>query len=209
MNEKRPDLPYEKAAEETAKAVGKALDLVDQASPAIADIYNLLIGDRISEAQKRNADKFARETKRIFQERDIKGQRELPEDLAATLLKAAMREPREELQRLFAALAVNAMDPAFIDDVRPEFVETVKKWQPLDLRAMQFAASRRPPKPQFDLQQIEAGLTTVRLNAVAVSVDHLKNLGCLSAPTATSYAISPFGAEIIRAVSEHPEKDGK
>src|SRR4051812_39948641 len=113
MSEKRPDLPYEKAAEESAKTIGKGLDLVNKASPAIADIYNFMIGDRIGEYRNRNADKYARETKRIIEERDIKEKRAVPEDLAAPLLEAAMRDPREELQKLYAALTVNALDPAF------------------------------------------------------------------------------------------------
>ena len=37
MNDKRPDLPYEKATEETAKTIGKGLDLVNRAAPAIGD----------------------------------------------------------------------------------------------------------------------------------------------------------------------------
>jgi hypothetical protein len=37
MNDKRPDLLYEKATEETAKTIGKGLDLVNRAAPAIGD----------------------------------------------------------------------------------------------------------------------------------------------------------------------------
>ena len=37
MNDKRPDLPYEKATEETAKTILKGLDLVNRAAPAIGD----------------------------------------------------------------------------------------------------------------------------------------------------------------------------
>jgi hypothetical protein len=103
MNDKRPDLPYEKATEETAKTIGKGLDLVIRAAPAIGDAYGFLIGDRIKEQRERNADKMARETKRILDERNLKETSALPEDLAAPLLEAAQREPREELLRLYSA----------------------------------------------------------------------------------------------------------
>src|SRR5258707_9322070 len=136
-------MPYEKAVEETAKTVGKGLDLVSRAAPAVGDAYDFLIGDRIKEQRVRNADKMARETKRILDERNLKETCALPEDLAAPLLEAAQREPREEILRLYSALAANAMDPNH-DDVRPEFVETVRKWQPLDVRIMQFGNNRSP-----------------------------------------------------------------
>src|SRR4051812_43884982 len=110
MSEKRPDLPYEKAAEESAKAIGKVADLLDKASPAFADVYNLVIGDRLAEQRNRNADRYARETKRIIEERDIKEKRAVPEELAAPLFEAAIRDPREELLKLYAALTVNAID---------------------------------------------------------------------------------------------------
>lgn len=208
MNEKRPDLPYENAIEESAKAVRTGLDLVDKASPAIADIYNVIIGDRLGEYRKRNADKFARETQRIIDERNLKDKREVPEDLAAPLLEAAMRDPREELQKLFAALAANAMDPAFHDHVRPEFVETVRKWQPIDVRLMRFAVGRAPSKPQFDYTEVVAALAPERRNAVAVSLEHLVTLGCISRPGQGSFVATPYGTEIMRAVSEKPETRG-
>lgn len=39
MAEERPDLPYEKAIEEAAKTLGKAVDVVKSAEPAISNIY--------------------------------------------------------------------------------------------------------------------------------------------------------------------------
>jgi hypothetical protein len=204
MSEKRPDLPYEKAAEESAKAIGKVADLLDKASPAIADIYNIIIGDRVGEYRKRNADKFARKTRRIIDERNLEDKREVPEDLAAPLLEAAIRDPREELQDLFAALAANAMDPAFHDHVRPEFVETVKKWQPIDVRVMRFATNRGPSKPQFSFGDIQAALAPERGNAIQVSLEHLIALRCLAGRDG-SYQAPPYGIEIMRAVSEKPE----
>lgn len=201
MSEKRPDLPYEKAAEETAKAVSKVADIIDKASPALADFYNLVAGDRIAEQRIRNADKYKRETKRLMEERDIKERREVPEELAAPLIEAAIRDPREELQKLYAALTVNAIDPAFCDEVRPEFVETVRKWQTIDIRVMRFATERGS---SFTYEQIATVLYSDRRNAVQVSLEHLKALGCLGGMHGSYHAL-PYGIEIMRAVSEQPK----
>src|SRR3954469_23363497 len=177
MNDKRPDLPYEKASEEAAKTIGKGLNLVSRAAPAIGEAYGFLIGDRIKEHRERNADRMARETKRIIDERNLEESRALPEDLVAPLLEAAQREPREELLKLFAALAANAMDPNR-DDVRPEFVETVRKWQPLDAQVMKFAWARPTGKPLFGNEDVRTH-TGARKFAMELSFDHLVKLECI------------------------------
>ena len=116
------------------------------------------------------------------------------------LFKAAIRDPREELQKLYAALTVNAIDPAFHDHVRPEFVETVKKWQPIDVRVMQFATNRGPSELQFTYEEMQAALVPERRNAVQVSLEHLKTLGCLSGMHGR-YSTAPYGIEMTCAPS--------
>lgn len=197
-------MPYEKAVEETAKTVGKGLDLVNRAAPAVGDAYGFLIGDRIKEHRARNADAMARKTKRILDERNLEETRALPEDLAQPLLEAAQKEPRDELLTLFAALAANSMDPAR-DDTRPEFVETVRKWQPIDIRVMQFAKTRRETtEPYFKVGEVRSGLPTFRQSALQVSLDHLESLACLTIHPSSGYLLSAYGDEIMRAVSENP-----
>ena len=201
MNDKRPDLPYEKAAEETAKAIGKGLDLVNRAAPAIGDAYGFLIGDRIKAQRERNADKMARETKRILDERNLKETSALPEDLAAPLLEAAQREPREEILRLYSALAANAMDPNH-DDVRPEYVETVRKWQPIDLRVMSIALDRRATNtPNFTSSEVHKAAPDLRATAIQLSMDHLVELNCIRYSPNSGYVLSAYGSEIMLAVN--------
>ena len=206
MNDKRPELPYEKAAEETAKTIGKGFDLIDKTSPAVADIYNALLGDRINAYRTRNADKFARETRRIIEDRNLQERRELPEALAAPLLEAAQSDPREELLKLFAALAVNAIDPKVGDDVRPEFIETVRKWQPLDLLVVRFACSRRKTsEPYFKRRDVLNSIHGSRGSAIQLSLDHLISLNCIQNRSANGLIVTAYGEEIIRAVSERPD----
>jgi hypothetical protein len=201
MNDKRPDLPYEKASEEAAKTIGKGLNLVSRAAPAIGEAYGFLIGDRIKEHRERNADRMARETKRIIDERNLEESRALPEDLVAPLLEAAQREPREELLKLFAALAANAMDPNR-DDVRPEFVETVRKWQPIDIRVMSFAADRRRTSNPYFRTVDDGNQPTLRASAIELSIQHLMELKCLFYNPSNGYAVTAYGSEIMLAVSE-------
>lgn len=201
MNDKRPELPYEKATEETAKTIGKGLDLVNRAAPAIGEAYGFLIGDRIKEQRARNADKMARETKRILDERNLQDTAALPEDLAEPLLEAAQREPREELLRLYAALAANAMDPNH-DDIRPEYVETVRKWQPIDIRVMRFAVDRRSTNdPYFAAPDVNKALPELRVSAIELSINHLMELKCVRLQANNGYVLTAYGSEIMLAVS--------
>jgi hypothetical protein len=95
MTDARPELPYEKAVEETAKATGKAIDLIGSMTPAIADAYGYLIGDRLATSRVRNLDEITRKTKKILQDRDAQDTQPLPEQIAALLLEHAQGEPPE------------------------------------------------------------------------------------------------------------------
>jgi hypothetical protein len=150
----------------------------------------------------RNADKLARETKRILDERNLKETSTLPEDLATPLLEAAQREPREEILRLYAALAANAMDPNH-DDIRPEYVETVRNWQPIDIRVISFAVERRSTNnPYFSAGDVHKVASDLRLNAIELSIDHLLGLKCIQHNQRNGYVLTAYGSEIMLAVCE-------
>jgi hypothetical protein len=145
MTEERSDPPYDKSITEIAKTIGKAIDVVKSTSPAIDNIYGWMIGDRVAEARKRNADAFARKTKKIIEERELKETRPLPESLATPLLEQAQQESRVELQDLYAALLANAMDPAHSNDVRPGFVKLVKDLQPVEAAMLKLLFDQKAP----------------------------------------------------------------
>src|SRR4051794_1725941 len=115
MNE--TNMPYDKAIEETAKTTGRVLDIVQSMTPAVADAYGFLIGDRISAARERQLDKLSRETKKILYDRNVEETQPLPEQIAIPLLEAAQGETRSELQDVFATMLANAMDPKFASNV--------------------------------------------------------------------------------------------
>src|SRR5262245_48163088 len=182
------EMPYEKAIEETAKTVGKAIDAVRDGSralaPTIGDIYGILIGDKVSAARTRRLDEITRETKRILQDRNVKEQQELPEDIAIPLLEAAQGEPRKEMQKLWAQLLANAMDPSRAGDVRPEFIETLKQLQTLDallLEAARVALEVKENNVEGWLAPAYAERTKHhRKSALSLSMNHLLKLSCIT-----------------------------
>ncbi|MCK1334727.1 DUF4393 domain-containing protein [Bradyrhizobium sp. 38] len=203
MAEERPDLPYEKAVEEAAKTLSKAVEVVKSASPAIADIYGWMVGDRVSEARKRNADAFARKTKRIIQERSLEEPQPVPEDLATPLLEQAQRESRDAMQELYAALLANAMEPAHANDVRPEFIKTLKDLQPIDIIVLRKAMDLRGTQnPTFHQPRLNEILPGERPSALEISINHLEALRCIRSHP-QGFVISSFGQELLTACDPH------
>jgi hypothetical protein len=64
--------PYSGAIEESARAAGKALDLIKDASGPIADVYGIIIGDRVHAARHRRLDEITQKTKKILRDRNLK-----------------------------------------------------------------------------------------------------------------------------------------
>jgi hypothetical protein len=133
-------MPYEKAIEETAKATGKAVDLVHDGfravSPTIADASGLLVGDRLAAARQRNLDAITRETDRILRERKVTDRSAAAEQIGLPLLEAAAAESRDELRSLWARLLANSIDPSRSGNVRPEYIQLIRKLEPLDARML-------------------------------------------------------------------------
>jgi abortive infection alpha-like protein len=198
-------LPYENAIEETAKAANNAVDLVREGGraigPAIGNIYGLLIGDKVVAARTRRLDEITRKTKKILQDRDVQEKKELPEDIAIPLLEAAQGEPREELQELWARLLANAMDPARANDVRPEFIDTVRKLQPIDTKILSIVSTTMAGNERLQVAQL-AERAKLRPSAAHVSVEHLVSEHCLQKIGGNALiALTTFGTEFMIAVA--------
>jgi hypothetical protein len=202
----RTDLPYEKAIEEADKTGGKALYILDKASPAIGTVYNWMIGDRVAAARERNLDSLQRKTRRIIEERNIADKQPLPESLALPLLEAAQGETREEIQDLYAALLANAMNPDFTDDVRPEFIETVKALQPFDAKILVLVPELSEPTGQYQdkarYSEVVKRFPGQRPTAIRLSIDHLVQLGCI-ANAAGLVNLTAYGTELLNACDFH------
>ncbi|WOH78268.1 Abi-alpha family protein [Bradyrhizobium sp. BEA-2-5] len=207
MTDDRSKMPYEEAITEGAKAVNNTVDLVREGGravgPAIGNIYGLLIGDSIAAARQRRLDAITRKTEKILRDRNINERVEAPESIAIPLLEAAQGEPREEMQELWARLLANALDPGRAHDVRPEFIETLKKLHPLDAAILQRTNNEEEGSiGDFDT----AGALGVRVSAVRASFNFLYEIKCGekfsgSHPNGASFGLSPFGQEFMIALN--------
>jgi hypothetical protein len=203
-------MPYEKAIEETAKAVSNSVDLVREGGraigPAIGNIYGLLIGDKVSAARVRRLDEITRKTEQILRDRDVKERQELPEDIAIPLLEAAQGESREELQDVWARLLANAMDPERAHDVLPEFITTVSRLQPIDVLMLQIVSTASASKPVSEenaaerLKQSTDDRIEYRPAAARLSLARLEELKCTRRLPGSYYAMTDYGHELIVAV---------
>ena len=196
------DIPYEKAIEETAKTTGKALDLIKGASPAIADIYGYLIGDSISQARKRRLHDLAEETKRLLEDRGVRPE-PAPEQIAIPLLEAAQGESRPEMATRWATLLANAMDPARAQDVRPDFVQTLKQIQPSDALVLETMVSviQHPTNTSMSPDDLKPHAKELRRSQIEMSMAKLTDLRCLRADTRVNgnFALTGYGLEFFAA----------
>ena len=193
-------LPYEGAIEETAKTAGKALELVQAAAPAIGEMYGFLIGDTIQHARAKRLERMAEKANKRLADRGVSEKAETPERLGIPLLEAAQTESREEMIDLWARLLANAMDPNRIGDVRSEYIEIIKKFEPLDVRIMDYIASKNPATDRTSKHQIFE-LIGCRESAAVVSVNNLEAIGCVRLVSGNHFlALSELGREIVIAV---------
>lgn len=194
------DMPYDKAIEETAKAAGKALDVVRDVSPAISNVYGLLIGDRIAAAREKNLDEISRKTKKILEDRGVTERSAAPEQITIPLLEAAQSESREGLQTLWARLLANAIDPQRSEVVRPEFIKLVQMLEPLDARLLEYLHTK-PQELNPQKHQVYEALHC-RPSAAVVSVDHLVvDMKCIRLIGGGGVlALTEIGIELMNAV---------
>ncbi len=194
--------PYSRAVEETAKSAGKAMDLVRDGAHAIsrpvANIYGLLIGDQIEASRERNLDAISRKTKKILVDRDLSETSPVTEQIAIPLLEAARGETREEMQTLWAQLLANAMDPARRNDVRPEFIDVLRNFHPVDAVVLEWLGTSNRPENWHAADVIRDGLK-IRQSSAVVTLGNLANSGCARKHQTGAYQISDFGAELLLA----------
>jgi hypothetical protein len=166
--------------------------------PAIGNIYGSLIGDKVAAARERRLDKIARETKRILYDRDVKEQVEPPEDIAIPLLEAAQSEPRQELQQLWAL--ANAMDPARAENVRPEFIDTVRKLQPIDAKMLTIVEKTMEGNNLMQIPHL-AAQADLRESAAGVSTHLESEHGVRRTGGQNLIALTDFGKELMIAIA--------
>jgi Abortive infection alpha len=179
-----------KAAEESAKTAGKALEIVHDAGGYLrsvvadvpADLVGVVGGAWLRERHIRLRDKLRRRTEQILRERDVQEVIELSPNIAAALISGAQEEGREELMELWAPLLGNAMDPK-LSSVRHSFIEAVKEMDPTDALVLaelykRNSAVRRDARDEAKATSIVdlAEAINRRQSDVEVSLRHLLSM---------------------------------
>jgi hypothetical protein len=183
-----------KAAEESAKTAGQALEIVHDTGGYLrqmidevpTDLVGVLGGAWLHERHIRIRDALRCRTEQLIRERNVEEIIELSPNQATELLTAAQDESREELAELWARLLANAMD-SNMNTVRHSFIEAVKKMDSMDAIVLQYIFEEkmtvvrrgRAPEP---IENQTTGIENISRaidrgsDEVEVSLRHLKDL---------------------------------
>jgi hypothetical protein len=192
-----------------AETGGKAIDAGREFGGFLArilgnlphDTVGLLGGDLLHEVRLRNLDNIKIRTEKILVSRRINDPSPVSPSLAIPLLHAAQDEGHVELQVLWAQLLANAMDPSRANGLRIEFIETLKRFNPIDALVLKLLidtpSSMHPNTRDFLATNLRCSSA-----AIEVSFRHLDQLGCTIYPAGSipnTRSATSFGLELFRA----------
>ena len=152
-----------------ARYMGRVLGTVPE------DILGVVIGDPLHFVRTVIAGALDAKVQKIHERRGVKETQGVSPSLGIPLLRAAYDESRPELQDIWAALIAAAMDPERAARVRISFIDTLKRFDPLDALVLK-ACYERKPKPD---EAHPINYLSVTLNVpgdeILISNDNLEN----------------------------------
>ncbi len=208
-----------KAVQEVAKTTGKALDAAQSGGAYLArmlgtvpeDVVGLLGGDLLRQYRIRNWHRISEKTFDKLDQRGVEQLQPLNAKVIVPLLEATSNEGNETLQDMWAELLANAMDPDHDVSLQRVYIDTLKQFEPIDVRILSAyleAGGHQQQTPDY----LAPGIG-LRVTEVIVSAERLVSLGCLNnmsrdsfsvgAPE-TPYMVSALGLELSRACSSSP-----
>lgn len=176
--------------------LGRVLGTVPQ------DTVGVVLGDPLGFVRTVIAGQYDALLTKIFARRRVMQTQPVSPSLAIPLLRAAYDESRPELQELWAALIAAAMDPKLSGRVRLSFIDTLKRFDPLDalvLKTRYEQSGDLKPNPVAFI----AGILSEQGDEVQVSVENLKTLKCAGSATSsvTDFYVTNYGRALLRACS--------
>jgi len=197
-----------KAVQEGARLGVKALEVVEGVGGWISDVLGdvpknlvrVLGGDRLAAYREANLEKIAEKAKARNKARGVQDSTRVSLVIALPLFEAAAEESREELQDLWARLLAAAMDPARSGRVRREFIETVKRMEPLDALVLQKMPHASPSPASRDVfaQELRVAADQIELSFV-----NLVHLGCAASGGGGEQAhLTSLGRELLRVLDD-------
>ena len=169
-----------------------------------SDVLGIAGGAWLHEQHERIRRRLRDRTEEIFKERGVKEPQEPPPSVIVPLLTHAQNETREELLDLWAKLIAASMDPQRSHLYRREYVDIVKRLEPLDARALR----RLPTMQGGGINQRDQMASEFKVNhgEVEVAFRNLVSLE-LGAPPQGQTVVSGFllitalGTELLRVLA--------
>ena len=120
---------------------------------------------------------------------------------AIPILEAAADEENDELKDLWSRLLAAAMDPNRRDTMRQSFLTAVKQMDPMDVLVLKAVRDNGQAPLVPAAPDAIASKLTCSTDDVAVSIEHLVELGCIPTSYFASPRMKPFGTLLINVVS--------
>jgi len=181
-----------KAAQEIAKATGKAIELAQK----VGGFLNKVVGDAAAELggaihdwarlfRYKNLLRLQDKVEEIHAARKLQG-RNIPiaPRFAIPLLQAASEEDDESLQNMWAALIANATDPETQLEPRKIFTDILSSLEPLDAEILRYLAGqgwlmhRNVPGGGITVSKLSSSLNAPE-KRIQISLQNLHRLGCV------------------------------
>lgn len=164
------------------------------------DVLGRIGGDWLRENRARNRARLQAETARILKDTNTKDLREPSPSITIPLLSEAQDESRDELVSLWAKMLAIAMDSSRVGSYRREFVDIVKRLEPIDTRVLLALAA---DKSEYRLTPDEmANELTMAKDQVLLSYRNLAVIGITEESSDQNYTpyLSALGREFKRQV---------
>jgi len=168
-----PDAPYEKAIEESAKAIQKATE----ATRELGGFFKLVLGPGFAELGGAFADwaavyryeravELAHRVNRTHKRRGLEGRTvPIPPRLGIPLLQQATLEDDDTLVTMWSALIANATDPDRTTEARRSYCGLLSSLEPIDALVLKEVQRWREAHPDRDVAIAALGPTEEQLEA--------------------------------------------
>src|SRR5262245_8475955 len=196
-------------SDEQAKAIQEALKtlqglggfLKETFGTVPQDLVGLLGGDLLKVRRAENLVRILEKARARLRARHVKAREPATLSLALPILVASADESRDELVDIWARLLAAAADPARAKSFRIQYIEVVKKMDPLDAAVLSYV-KEAGGGVTGQIRREAAEKLYVSRDEVDVSIANLEKLELMDRGGPVSSTLSPFGREFLRTVSD-------
>lgn len=166
--------------------------------PPPHDAVGVVLGDPLHFVRTAIAQTYDRLLDKIFARRNTTDTQPVSPSLAIPLLRSAYDESRPELQQLWTELIAAAMDPNRSGRVRLSFIDTLKRFDPLDALLLR-ARFDQPSELLPNAMEFFAHFLNKPRDEILLSVENLESLRCVAsvAHNRQNFMIAVFGRGLI------------